>query len=83
MGPLKVYDLSGIDIAVHVGNTFKQAYETRLFKTLLFEKMAAAGRLGQKVGKGFYKYEGRKPVKDLAAIAPIIEESKKSSIAKV
>lgn len=83
MGPLKVYDLSGIDIAVHVGNTFKLAFEERLYKTLLFEKMASAGRLGQKVGKGFYKYEGRKAIKDLASITPFIEESKIASKSRV
>jgi 3-hydroxyacyl-CoA dehydrogenase len=83
MGPLKVYDLSGIDIAVHVGHTFQDAYQERLYPSILFLKMAEAGRLGQKVGKGFYRYEGRKPIPDYAAIEPLIQAAKVFSQAQV
>ncbi|MEM8935030.1 MAG: 3-hydroxyacyl-CoA dehydrogenase NAD-binding domain-containing protein [Pseudomonadota bacterium] len=54
MGPFAVNDLAGIDISLatrHIG----EDGETRALE----KKMADAGWLGRKTGKGYYAYEGR------------------------
>jgi 3-hydroxybutyryl-CoA dehydrogenase len=50
MGPLKLLDFVGIDVAVSIGDAIGVDVPTRL------RAMADAGELGQKAGRGFYRY---------------------------
>jgi 3-hydroxyacyl-CoA dehydrogenase len=57
MGPLAVRDLAGNDVGFLIRKGRKLPPDER-FSPIL-ERLVAAGRLGQKAGKGFYRYEGR------------------------
>ncbi len=57
MGPLKLLDFIGVDVAVAIGESLYEASgsEAHAPPERLVE-MAAAGRLGRKSGEGFYRY---------------------------
>jgi 3-hydroxyacyl-CoA dehydrogenase len=57
MGPLAVRDLAGNDIGFMIRKGRKLPADERYSPIL--ERLVALGRLGQKTGKGFYRYEGR------------------------
>lgn len=64
MGSPSMRDLTGMDTALLV----RKAREAKLppgerFSPIL-ERMVAAGRIGQKAGRGFYRYEGREKFAD-------------------
>jgi 3-hydroxybutyryl-CoA dehydrogenase len=57
IGPFEIADNAGIDTYYRVGMAFAALGEGELLsKSDLIEKMVKAGRLGRKVGKGFYDY---------------------------
>jgi len=57
MGVLEVVDFSGVDVVYHVMNeVVKRGMKVRPSK--IVEEMVKEGRLGMKVGKGFYEYKG-------------------------
>jgi 3-hydroxyacyl-CoA dehydrogenase/enoyl-CoA hydratase/3-hydroxybutyryl-CoA epimerase len=55
MGPFRLIDEVGIDIAAEVGHTLCTAFPC-LPESSLLEKAAACGLLGKKGGEGFYLY---------------------------
>jgi 3-hydroxyacyl-CoA dehydrogenase len=57
MGPLAVRDLAGNDIGFMIRKGRKLPADERYSPIL--ERLVVQGRLGQKTGKGFYRYEGR------------------------
>ncbi|MBV8308214.1 MAG: enoyl-CoA hydratase/isomerase family protein [Gammaproteobacteria bacterium] len=57
MGPLAVRDLAGNDVGFLIRKGRTLPADERWSPIL--ERIVAAGRLGQKAGKGFYRYEGR------------------------
>ncbi|HYX74739.1 MAG TPA: 3-hydroxyacyl-CoA dehydrogenase NAD-binding domain-containing protein [Steroidobacteraceae bacterium] len=57
MGPLAVRDLAGNDVGFLIRKGRKLPADERWSPIL--ERIVAAGRFGQKSGKGFYRYEGR------------------------
>jgi len=59
MGPAYLLDVVGLDIASHASAVLAEGFPNRMkldFKTA-FSKLLEQGRLGQKSGSGFYKYE--------------------------
>jgi 3-hydroxybutyryl-CoA dehydrogenase len=58
MGPLKLLDFVGIDVAVAIGESLHEVSEAEYHHPpdRLFE-MAKAGKLGRKSGQGFYTYD--------------------------
>jgi len=54
MGPLRLIDEVGVDIAADVAGTLAAAFPDRLKVPDLLTKMQAAGLLGRKSGAGFY-----------------------------
>jgi 3-hydroxyacyl-CoA dehydrogenase/enoyl-CoA hydratase/3-hydroxybutyryl-CoA epimerase/3-hydroxyacyl-CoA dehydrogenase/enoyl-CoA hydratase/3-hydroxybutyryl-CoA epimerase/enoyl-CoA isomerase len=56
MGPLNLYDVVGLDTAVHAGRTMYEAFPQRVLPATLVQALVQAGRLGQKTGSGFYTY---------------------------
>jgi 3-hydroxybutyryl-CoA dehydrogenase len=59
MGPLRLVDLIGLDTHLFVANVlFEEFKEPAFAPPPLLRRMVTAGRLGRKVGRGFYYYEG-------------------------
>lgn len=57
MGPLKLMDFTGVEIAYYVGNIFYEyTKDPRFNPPDIMRKMVKAGYLGMKTGKGFYDY---------------------------
>jgi 3-hydroxybutyryl-CoA dehydrogenase len=57
IGPFEIADNAGIDTYVRVGRSFAALGASDIVAASpLMEKMLKAGRLGRKVGKGFYDY---------------------------
>lgn len=58
MGPLALIDLIGVD--VHLAKTetlYRELGDVRYRPNFLLRKMARAGRLGRKTGRGFFAYD--------------------------
>jgi 3-hydroxyacyl-CoA dehydrogenase / enoyl-CoA hydratase / 3-hydroxybutyryl-CoA epimerase len=59
MGPLRLIDEIGVDIAVDIGNTLEKAYVRRDHVSAVLLWLRDGQMLGRKTGVGFYKYEGK------------------------
>lgn len=81
MGPLAVGDLSGLDIGWSIR---KRRYIERpdMVYSRIGDRICEAGRLGQKTGKGWYRYEPgqRKPLPDPEAEAILAAYRKEHNI---
>lgn len=56
MGPLRMLDEIGIDVALWGGRLLHEAYPGRVPPSPLLVALVKAGRLGRKAGAGFYAY---------------------------
>ncbi|MEX0612809.1 MAG: 3-hydroxyacyl-CoA dehydrogenase NAD-binding domain-containing protein, partial [Pirellulales bacterium] len=79
MGPFTLYDVVGLDVAVHAGRTMAEAFPERVVPATLVQALVQRGRLGQKAGKGFFDYapaKGGKPPRgsDSDEVAKLIEQ---------
>lgn len=71
MGPLRLIDEVGVDIAADVATTLAAHFSDRLRLPDLLGKMVSSGWLGRKNGRGFYIYSGKgkaTPNLDLASL---------------
>ena len=59
MGPLRLIDEIGVDIAIDIADTLAKAYGRRDECPKILREIQSAGMLGRKSGSGFYKYEGK------------------------
>lgn len=58
MGPLATLDLTGLDIMVNAArNIYADTADPKFFPPETWLRMVAAGDLGRKTGRGFYRYE--------------------------
>ena len=59
MGPARLLDVVGLDTAIHAEGVMAQGFPERMKRdfTSVVETLHDAGRLGQKSGAGFYRYE--------------------------
>jgi len=57
VGPLKLTDMVGLDVRMHIGEYLADALENEAFRPPeLMRTMVAAGNLGKKSGQGFYSW---------------------------
>jgi 3-hydroxybutyryl-CoA dehydrogenase len=63
MGPLKTSDLVGLDIRLAIAETLeRELSEPRFRPPEILRRKVEAGHTGRKAGRGFYLWEGEKPV---------------------
>ena len=76
MGIFAVDDLGGLDVAGRVRQELGQFSDPELRKPLVADTLIGMKRLGQKTGKGWYRYESgdRKPIPD-PDVVEIIERT--------
>ncbi|MEZ5300268.1 MAG: 3-hydroxyacyl-CoA dehydrogenase NAD-binding domain-containing protein [Verrucomicrobiales bacterium] len=67
MGPLRLIDEVGADVALHVVETLRGAFGERLAAPPILTKMVEAKMLGKKSGSGFYTYAGKGEAPNAAA----------------
>ncbi|MEN8133908.1 MAG: 3-hydroxyacyl-CoA dehydrogenase NAD-binding domain-containing protein [Thermodesulfobacteriota bacterium] len=73
MGPFKLLDMVGLDIAAHVADILFTAFGERIQPSPILTRMMESGRLGQKSGKGFYDYSNSKPATVDPEIYPLLK----------
>jgi 3-hydroxyacyl-CoA dehydrogenase/enoyl-CoA hydratase/3-hydroxybutyryl-CoA epimerase len=56
MGPMRLLDEVGVDVARHVAETLAASFSGRMLVPAVLGKMVEAGLLGRKCGRGFYLY---------------------------
>ena len=75
MGPLAMDDLAGIDVGYAIRQEFKRFEKAGVRQPLAADMLFKLGRLGQKTGRGWSKYdENRKPSPD-PEVAALIEKT--------
>ena len=79
MGPITLYDVVGLDVALHAGRTMLAAFPDRVVPAPILDSLVEHGRLGQKVGRGFFDYAPAKVGKpprgtDSDEVAHLIDE---------
>ncbi|MDA1051608.1 MAG: 3-hydroxyacyl-CoA dehydrogenase NAD-binding domain-containing protein [Planctomycetota bacterium] len=57
LGPIRLYDEVGLDVAMQCGWSFSADSETLVARTPIIVRMMKAKQLGRKAGRGFYIYE--------------------------
>ncbi|HWX19474.1 MAG TPA: 3-hydroxyacyl-CoA dehydrogenase NAD-binding domain-containing protein [Candidatus Binatia bacterium] len=70
MGPLRLLDEVGIDVALRVAQTLAGTYRDRVVLPETLSRMVQAGLLGRKTGRGFYLYPKSKDPRPNPAITP-------------
>ncbi len=61
MGPLKLTDLVGLDVRLDIARNLARTYGERYAPPAILERMVAAGDIGKKSGRGFYRWTERGP----------------------
>ena len=83
MGIFAVDDMGGLDVAWHVRRELRQFEDPRLRKPLVADELVAMGRLGQKTGKGWYRYvDGRTPEPDPEVVGLIERASTRAGLVR-
>jgi 3-hydroxybutyryl-CoA dehydrogenase len=60
MGPLRLTDLVGLDVRLHIAEYLHSKLGSERFRPPdLLRRMVAEGKLGKKSGEGFYKWENK------------------------
>ena len=58
MGPLRLTDLVGLDVRLHIAEYLHQELEAERFRPPeILRRMVAEGRLGRKTGQGFFEWD--------------------------
>ncbi len=68
MGPLRLLDEVGLDVAMHVATTLAAAFPDRMEVPKVVAKLLDAGHTGKKGGSGFYVYDDASPAVNAQAI---------------
>ena len=56
MGPIRLLDEIGLDVALHVAKTMCEAFPDRMEIPGILSRMVDSGQFGRKAGSGFYRY---------------------------
>lgn len=69
MGPLRLLDEVGLDVAMHVAKTLAAAFPDRMEIPRVVAKLLEGGHTGRKGGSGFYVYDNASPAVNAQVIA--------------
>ncbi|XP_011621903.1 peroxisomal fatty acid beta-oxidation multifunctional protein MFP2 [Amborella trichopoda] len=75
MGPFRLVDLVGFEVAVATGIQYLENFPERVYKSMLIPIMAEDKRAGEKTKKGFYIYDDKRKARPDPAIKKYIEKS--------
>ncbi len=67
MGPLRLLDEIGLDVAAHVAGTMTAAFGDRFALPGILTRLLEQGHLGRKSGRGFYRHEKGKALPETVA----------------
>eukprot|EP00252_Welwitschia_mirabilis_P021449 TRINITY_DN550_c0_g1_i1.p1 TRINITY_DN550_c0_g1~~TRINITY_DN550_c0_g1_i1.p1 ORF type:complete len:727 (+),score=141.43 TRINITY_DN550_c0_g1_i1:283-2463(+) len=76
MGPFRLADLVGFEVAVATGMQYLENFPDRVYKSMLIPMMLEDGRAGEKTSKGFYLYDSRRKASPDPDIKKYIEKSR-------
>ncbi|EFN52227.1 hypothetical protein CHLNCDRAFT_59763 [Chlorella variabilis] len=79
MGPFRLSDLVGADIGLHVGKNFLESFSKRCYPARIIQLLNENKRLGEKSGRGFYKYDARRRASPDPDLAPLVQQSRKGA----
>ncbi|XP_016582382.2 glyoxysomal fatty acid beta-oxidation multifunctional protein MFP-a isoform X2 [Capsicum annuum] len=79
MGPFRLCDLIGLDVAMATEAQFVLSMSDRIYKSTLIPLMQQDKRLGETTQKGFYLYDERHKVKPDPEIKKYIEKAREIS----
>jgi 3-hydroxyacyl-CoA dehydrogenase / enoyl-CoA hydratase / 3-hydroxybutyryl-CoA epimerase len=79
MGPLRLLDEIGLDVADKVSHILGAAFGDRVDPAGVLAPMVAGGRVGRKGGLGFYRYRGREITPD-PAVYPLADRPSREVI---
>jgi len=83
MGPLRVFDLAGLDVGYKARQALPDDQKGDPKSYRVPDRLVEAGRLGQKSGAGFYTYdENRAPTPDPAVDEEILAAAQEFGIAR-
>ncbi|MES2982063.1 MAG: 3-hydroxyacyl-CoA dehydrogenase NAD-binding domain-containing protein [Verrucomicrobiota bacterium] len=69
MGPLRLLDEVGLDVAMHVAKTLAAAFPDRMEIPKVIVKLLEGGHVGRKGGSGFYVYDHPTPAVNAQVIS--------------
>ena len=73
MGPFRLLDEVGFDVALHVEKTLRDAFGDRVPKCDLLQSMVNLGMLGRKNNKGFYVATNNKEPQPNPEVLPLLK----------
>ena len=82
MGPLRLLDEVGLDVALDVGQTLSRAFPDRMHIPDVFAQLLAANVKGKKTGRGFYEYRNGRVAGVNHLVLGLREAEDKASLAR-
>ncbi|KAI3432440.1 hypothetical protein D9Q98_003993 [Chlorella vulgaris] len=79
MGPFRLSDLVGADVGLHVGKNIIDSFPERSYPARIIQLLNEHKRLGEKSGRGFYKYDARRRAAPDADLVPLVQQSRKDA----
>ncbi|XP_041012132.1 glyoxysomal fatty acid beta-oxidation multifunctional protein MFP-a-like [Juglans microcarpa x Juglans regia] len=79
MGPFRLADLVGLDVAIETGKPFVQNFPERTYKSMLISLLQEDKRAGETTHKGFYVYDEELNASPDSELEKYIEESRSIS----
>lgn len=80
MGPITLFDVVGLDTALQAGRVMYEAFPDRVVASELLAALYKRGRLGQKSGAGFFRYDLQSKLGQVDPdLEPIVEERRRGA----
>ncbi len=73
MGPFRMGDLAGVDVAKFAGGILAKAFPDRAYHSTLVDHLFERKRFGQKTGVGYYQYADGKTASEDPELAELVE----------